>query len=221
MNTVYSVPLNACLFEGDINRCLEQLPASVVCALKSRPNKICVAGGFIRAVLAKETVKDIDIFVDSEQTARDVAAELRKPGVTNLETGKAITVLGYTVAPQVIYKWLFEHPRDVIEAFDFTIAQASFWWDCDHWTSHIHLDFYPDLQTKTLVYTDPRDNDDAGTFLRVLKFYRAGYGIDNDTLGKVLAGLCRGTSPEALLGTEEFLAQSFSRRFPHSSNGKY
>ena len=213
-----------CLRPDDINKCLNALPSQVRCALKAYPEKVCVAGGFIRAVVAGETPNDIDIFVDSERTAMQVASDLaiESPIGRIIKTGKAYTITGYEgPAPQVIFKWTFPHSREVIDAFDFTIAQAALWWDGNDWESNVGPNFYEDVAAKRLMLARPIENDYPGTFLRVLKFYRAGYAITNEALGEVLAGLCQGLRPETLLGTESHLSEAFAARFPQRSNGKY
>lgn len=203
------------LHSVDQGKCLDALPPVVCNVLRLHPNKVCVAGGFIRAIVADEDVNDIDIFVDSEETARAVADEIKPSGGRFYETGKAITIRGMgEPAPQVIYKWTFEHPRDVIAAFDFSIAQAAIWWNGTEWESVCDYYFYRDVKKKALHYASPKGNDAAGTMLRVLKFHKLGYSIGNEALSNILAAMCEGMRIEILAGTTASLAEAFEGRFP-------
>jgi len=225
------------LTHADLQFCLRRTPKKILEALKARPNRAYVAGGFIRSVIAREDVNDIDIFVPSRAEGESLANELvagrefkenKKPFH---ESANAFTVRGFFTTPQVIHRWTFEHPRQCIESFDFTIACAAFWWggplvpqrdnlgalgvgtnpQTGGWQSICDPRFYPDLASKRLIYRSPDRNEDAGgSLLRVLKFYQRGYRIPVDSLGAVIARFCQGLRLETLGGSEEFLATVFT-----------
>lgn len=211
--------MNLHILNHDLEHCIERLPAEVLQVLKT--HRCCVAGGYIRSTVKGETPKDIDIFVDSEATAHKIAAELRRPGAEIIETGKALTILGFSgPAPQVIFKWTFDGMSKVIDSFDFTIAQASFWWDRAGWDSRVSPNFYLDVRQNRLSFTSPKDNDTMGSLLRVLKFYRAGYAIDNDNLSEVLADAIW-EAGATLHDDKKSLKIDILTRLPLRGDGKY
>ena len=197
---------------NDLAWCLRRTPKKVLELLKLYPGKFCVAGGFIRSCIANEKVNDVDIFA-SDASYAALGADFLAEGKGNNGVGKgrihktdnAYTIFGYVTTPQIIHRWTFPDPRDVVPSFDFTIACAAFWWQDQklddtgsfyfpaHWTSLCDPDFYPDLAAKRLVYRSPERNEDAGgSLLRVLKFYSRGYRIPLDSMGAVIARLCQG-----------------------------
>jgi hypothetical protein len=218
------------LRQDDLDICLKGLPATVFEVLKE--SKCCVAGGYIRDTVAQiEIPKDIDIFTDSELSARMIATRLlygaaycRVNGRNKriVETGKALSVVGAYKGPtpQVIFKWVFEDMSKVIDAFDFTCCQAAFWWDGAKFVSRCAPTFYSDTESERLVYTSPKGNDPVGSVLRLLKLYRRGFDIDQNNLALVLASLCGEIEGAGnLVGTGIF--ESIHSRIPERFNGKY
>lgn len=215
------------LTHSDLQWCLRRCPKNILEALKARPGKAYVAGGFIRSCIAREEINDVDIFVPSKQMGKSLAQELAKKSKEGevsepkriFESDNAYTVFGYGITPQVIHRWTFENPSQCVESFDFTIACAAFWWSPGDpmmgvgpsWQSVCDERFYPDLAAKRLSYRSPIRNEDAGgSLLRVLKFYTRGYRIPVDSLGAVISRLCQGLRMETLAGTEDNLAQVFT-----------
>ncbi len=187
------------LTPSDLQWCLRRTPRKVLELLKTYPGLFCVAGGFIRSCIANEKVNDVDLFASSKfhasLGANYLAAKRGNDGApSRIHTSdNAHTVFGYQTTPQIIHRWTFPHPREVIPSFDFTIASAAFWWENGCWTSACHESFYADLAAKRLVYLSPIRNEDAGgSMLRVLKFYQRGYRIPLDSLAAVIARLCQG-----------------------------
>ena len=205
----------------DLQFCLRRAPKPVLELLKANPRTSCIAGGFIRAVVAGETVNDVDIFASSPQHAQNMAAFLAAYGVRDGEprrkvitTDNAYTIRGFRIDPQIVHRWTFSDIADVVPSFDFTIACAAIFW-CNRnnrWDSLIDPNFYADLAAKRLVYRSPDRNEDAGgSMLRVLKFYQRGYRIPLDSFGAVMARMCQGQRAETFLGPEKDLAACFTR----------
>ena len=192
------------LTRSDLQFILLRTPKVVLDALKQYGEKVCVAGGFVRSVIAREDINDIDLFVGSKEFAEVLASYI----TTNLpdrprvfRSDNAITIRprgGFAI--QIITRWTFPHPKAVIPSFDFTIARAVFWWQTDkqiegslvqegaHWESVCDPLFYPDLAAKRLIYCAPtRVEEVGGSMLRVLKFYQRGYRIPVDHLAAVIA----------------------------------
>jgi hypothetical protein len=206
----------------DLALCLKELPSGIFETLKDR--KCCVAGGFIRDIVAGiDKPKDIDIFTDSEASARIIADRLleRAPyrGLI-VETDRALTVVnGYRrPEPQVIYRWVFDDMSKVIDAFDFTICQAAFWWDNTKFVSRCAPTFYDDVPAQDLVYTSPGNNDSLSSICRLLKFTSRGHRINDHNLGALLADFVASTSGETLKGSG--IRESLEARLLNCNHGK-
>lgn len=184
------------LTKYDLAHATGRLPKKLADLLKRNPNKIIVAGGYLRSRITGEKVQDIDLFAPSKESAHLAAMEyahLQPNGAGIHETDNAFTVKGVYPTVQVIHRWTFSDPMAAIESFDFTIAKAAIWWNGAAWDSICHADYYADLAAKRLVYTSPlREEEAGGSLLRVLKFYQRGYRIPMESLGAVLARLFQG-----------------------------
>lgn len=198
----------------DLLWCVRRLPRPVVALCKAHPNDVFIAGGYIRSRITGERVNDVDLFVKNAASARTFALEVvggDDPVAAEKRlhtTANAITVKRIAPTVQFIHRWTFEHPTDIIQSFDFTIASAVLWWDGGNWRSTCHGTFYADLAAKRLVYLSPKRNEDAGgSLLRVLKFYQRGYRIPLDSMGAVIARLVMGVKGDGLLRGEEHAAK--------------
>lgn len=213
----------------DLQWCLRRTPHAVMELLKEKPSEVFLAGGFIRACITNEHISDLDLFVPSKDAATLAAAFLLRKikGATSTDTKNAITVHGAKIPIQIIHRWTYTRPDDLMRSFDFTIAMAGFWWDKGEeildtakdgsftvtlnivepqpgkWRSICHDRYYEDLAAKRLIYTSPIRNEDAGgSILRVLKFYQRGYRIPIDSLGAVIARLMSGVEVRDLTDQE-------------------
>lgn len=189
------------LNKHDLSWCVRRLPKAVRDLMKKK--HVVVAGGYIRACIANEKVNDIDMFCASAESAKQSALQLVGDDEKRLHTTEnAITIKGMTPSVQFITRWVFDNQEDVIASFDWTICQASFWWeresedednDKGKWRSHCSDDFYPDLAARRLIYTYPnRVEAPGGSLLRVLKYYQRGYRTTLDSLAGVVARAARG-----------------------------
>lgn len=200
---------NCELNEMDLKWCLRRLPSEVREELKSAEGKLILAGGFIRACVAGEEINDIDLLCSSKDKAKSVAERLNSESGKDVWTSdNAITVKKFSIPVQLIHRWTYDRPEDVIPSFDFTIAKAAIWYSSTiGWTSQVAETFYEDLAAKRLVYTSPERNEDAGgSILRVFKFYQRGYRIPLSSLGAVIARLCQAVD-FGNCGTEERTAE--------------
>jgi hypothetical protein len=163
--------------------------------MKERGQSLILAGGYIRSRISGEKPNDIDLFVSSKDTGQAIAYLLAKFKDDVVTTQNAFTIKGFRIPVQIIHRWTYEKPTDVVPSFDFTIARAAIWYDADSkkWLSYCDERFYCDLAAKRLTYCSPVRNEDAGrSLLRVLKFYQRGYRIPVDSLGAVVARLVNG-----------------------------
>jgi hypothetical protein len=197
------------LDHNDLRWCLLRAPKEVLVLMKKHPNDLMCAGGFIRGCIANEPLNDIDLFASTPELAKSYAQEFTG-GKAFYTTPNAYSVTkGVKLMTQFIHRWSYKEPAALLESFDFTIAQACFWWDVSgaggSWQSRCSERFYTDLAAKRLVYTAPQRNEDAGgSMLRVLKFYQRGYRIPLDSLGAVIARLCSGVHDDVLrINTDE------------------
>jgi hypothetical protein len=175
----------------DLQWALRRLPSKLLQLLKDYPNKVFVGGGYVRAIVANEPINDIDIFVPSKELGQ-AFSEILANGTKVFATDNAFTINSFKPSLQIIHRWTYETPTDLINSFDFTIAMGTFWHDGNGWKSACHDRFYADLAAKRLFYTSPNRNEDAGgSLLRVLKFYQRGYRIPLDSFGAVIARLVR------------------------------
>lgn len=192
------------LSHHDLQWILIRCPKRVLELLKAHPLRCFMAGGFIRACIAREPVNDIDLFCSSAEEAGSLAMELADNDPKRLyKTDNAITVRGYGLPIQIVHRWTFAVPEQCIRSFDFTIAAAALWAidskTENPWHSILHETYYADLAAKRLVYTAPDRNEEAGgSMLRVLKFYQRGYRIPLSSLGSVIARLFRGLPQEKI-----------------------
>jgi len=172
--------------------------------MEARPNRLFLAGGFIRSCIANEQINDVDLFVPSVEEGESLATRLAADDESRIHrTVNALTIKGHRPVLQVITRWTFDRPEDAIASFDFTIASAAIWHDGTIWRSTCHADFYADLAARRLVYLSPdREEEPGGTMLRVLKFYQRGYRIPLDSFGAVIARLHCAVRDEPLASNE-------------------
>ena len=203
----------------DFQWCLRRTPRRVLELLQEKPGAVFAGGGFVRAVIANESANDIDMFTTDKDSALSSARfllslkENEKPGRKIHESDNAFTVKGLRLPVQIIHRWVYTSPEQLMASFDFTIAMAGFWWEktgddieirrsmndepdevtnkkVGKWHSICDDHFYEDLAAKRLRYMSPQRNEDAGgSMLRVLKFYQRGYRIPLDSMGAVIARL--------------------------------
>lgn len=185
----------------DLNWAIRRLPKNLKDLMLSEDwqGRIFISGGYIRAIVAGETINDIDVFVNSKNDAELLAYKLCDDKKQVVQTDNAFTIKG-KLPIQIIHRWVFDKPEDVSNSFDFTICCAVIWYT-DKWNSFCDPNFYPDLAAKRLVYREPVRNEDAGgSMLRILKYYQRGYRIPLYSLAAVIARLVKGidTSKQSL-----------------------
>jgi hypothetical protein len=194
------------LTRTDLGFVVSRIPKDIRELVQNYPS-LNIAGGFIRATIAREKVSDIDLFGPDKSTLKMAAQELAltRKGRT-YETKNAITVLAYPRKPaQFITRWCFDSTEKLIESFDYTIAQAAIGMQIDGetgkhvWYGLCSDEFYPDLAARRLVYTAPRRAEDAGgSMMRLRKFLQRGYTIQAPSMAAVIARLMSGINLERL-----------------------
>jgi len=204
------------LLKEDLHHVVASMPKDLIELIKKYPS-LMIAGGFIRSVIAGERIIDIDIFGPSVTVLKQAAQEITISRKGRMhETANAITVLAPPRKPvQFITRWVYANDRDLVEAFDFTIAQTVILYlkerkpddiPTNEWTEPIGEwkgfcsdRFYEDLAARRLYYTSPiREEEPGGSLLRVRKFLMKGYTIQAWSLGMVIARLISKIEPERL-----------------------
>lgn len=216
----------------DLQFALLRAPKALLQVMKKPEwaNKVFVGGGYLRAIVAGEPVNDIDVFVTCKDDADRLAlallmaqekveftvcgkaADFAKSVKQRIyTTDNAVTLPGFKTTIQIIHRWTFTHPWEVINSFDFSICGAVFWWAGEAaeagtmagWQSLVLDRFYADLASKRLVYQAPARIEDAGgSLLRVLKYYAKGYRIPIDSMGSVMARMVCGVEPKKVMGID-------------------
>lgn len=188
------------ILKEDIKRCVNRLPKKLFNLMKERKETIFLAGGYIRSCISNEPINDIDLFVSSKDQA-ELYINLLADDFVIYRTEYAFTILGKKPNIQIIHKWTYAKPEDILPSFDFTIAKSVIWYDGENWIGLCDDRFYMDLAAKRLVYTSPKRIEEVGgSMLRVLKFYQRGYRIPLDSLGAVISRLITGINEDKLLG---------------------
>ena len=192
------------LIGPDLRKVTDSLPEEVLELLRA-DNGVYLAGGYIRAMLLEEEPKDIDLFFSYTNLAflYIYSSFLVNKGYSSFTTDNAITFRKQGCKPiQFITRWGTMGPSQLLESFDFTIAQACVCNTVDNsgFTSVVSDSFYRDILLKKLVYTSPKRNEErAGSFLRMLKFLKRGYTADDETIAKVIARASTNSIGESLV----------------------
>ena len=182
------------LNKEDLDWCIKRLPRKVEKLLKEYSCNLTIGGGYIRSCITGDELKDIDLFVNSSDTAKLVNQELLKEGQRTFKTKNAYTIFRGPKPPiQIINRWTYKRPEDVLNDLDFTICCASIWYENGRFHSAIHDQYYSDLAAKRLRYTEPnRIEECGGSLLRVLKYYNKGYRIMLTSFAKVISRMMMG-----------------------------
>jgi len=196
----------------DLKWALQRLPSKLKTVMKEPEWKgnIFVGGGYLRSIIANEIINDVDVFVKTKKEAELLSYKLCSDKKDVLKTDNAYTIKGKMVI-QIIHRWLFEKPEDVINSFDFTICCAVIYY-YENFDSFCDDRFYIDLSAKRLVYKCPVRNEDAGgSMLRVLKYYQKGYRIPLNSLGNVVARLVKSLdSSKTNMSNEQEIGKSIT-----------
>lgn len=181
------------LEDKDLRRIVMSLSFKVREAIRRNPEKVVLAGGYIRALVANELVHDVDLFVSSEKEAKSTCQGVKllfKPKDLCLSCDDKGTEV------QVVWRYPFKTPIDVPNQFDYTVSKAAVWFsEGDKNTPAgfrriCHERFYVDIARKVLVYDSIRDEEQATGFPRLLKYTTYGYSIEPESLAEVITRMC-------------------------------
>jgi hypothetical protein len=207
------------LNQRDVALCVSRLNPVLKDEMMNALNGVVVvAGGFVRSLVAGETVNDIDVFVTSDISVNVLTARMEKAGFNTSSSSNAKTLVsGDKIPVQIITRWMFGNTdkheelrkgddrdkvlaasmmlQDVINSFDFTVCQAGIICTPQGWMGICSDDFYEDLCAKRLVYTKPDRTEDAGgSMLRLLKYTSRGYRATLSSISAITARWLMGRS---------------------------
>lgn len=191
-----------CLSKSELNQVLLELPTVALVLMKDY--RLYLGGGFIRAILNNEEPKDVDLFFSDSYkfNFNDLSHLMESCGYSRLNTDNATTFKKPgNLDIQVITRWTYRNPCDMIDSFDYTIAQAGVYYNETYecFSSVVSLQYHEDVLNKKLRYTNvTREEEVAGSFLRMLKFLKKGYRIDDSSLASVVAR-ASGSDPETVM----------------------
>jgi hypothetical protein len=173
------------LREIDVRLVLSRLPDDVRALLET--NRLYLAGGFVRATLSATKPSDIDLFGSGGIEVMEPIAKTLT-GRSLIKTDRALTLIGAALPVQFVTGFTFESPYQLLDRFDYTVAQAAIWRDGEQWKSLASPDFYADLAARRLVYAGNNAIEDVGgSILRLRKFLSAGYSIRAASLARLCA----------------------------------
>lgn len=176
----------------DLNRVVRFLPLKIKSIMEQEfwRGKIFIAGGFIRDLVAGDKVNDIDLFVNNKAEAELLLSVLQGDKKV-ISTENAFTICE-RLPIQIIHRWTFQKPEEVLLSFDFSVCSAAIYYGDDGWKGICHERFYKDIASKRLIYLVPdREEAPGGSMIRILKFYKRGYNIPLNNLSKVVARMMK------------------------------
>lgn len=177
---------------------VSKLPPGVSETLQMNP-QLFIAGGFIRAVLTNEDIKDVDVFTTDLSVVESAVAFLIRQidhegyRIIEKKTQNTITVEIDGFPVQFVNNIAYASPLDCLDKFDFTICQAAMWSSDMEWHYHCYPAFLRDTMKKQLVYTAPeRIEAPGGSLWRATKFLHRGYSITQEEYAKLVVRLMQG-----------------------------
>lgn len=174
----------------DANKLFDSLPIQVKATLLKYQGKVFVGGGCLRDAILGDKPKDYDLFstATSQTEVRDYLKDKSMSYFTS-DNATSFYIKGQPTV-QLITKWTYVDAQQMVEDFDFTVNQIGLV-VIDNKPTVVYTDgFLDDIYTKTLTYTSPvRDENCAGSLMRMVKFLQRGYKIDKDNLAKLIGRL--------------------------------
>ncbi len=163
-----------------------------------------------------EEPKDIDLFAVREDVLLHAIDEFEwSPRFNKTTRPNSVEFAAYGVACKVqfVKRCFYPQHEQLIQSFDFTICQAYlFYTSREGWVGYCTEEFLRDFAERKLVYTAPtRDEDPAGSLLRVVRFLKRGFHISEADLAKVLARLFAAITPEPEPILQEKIQTQFRR----------
>lgn len=158
-----------------------------------------IAGGRFRS----ETSKDLDIFVrtedDVESTAnfflQELALEFNVTEEFRSENAIGLSVKSITPAAMALFRVeivtaVHGSPEEVISTFDFIPIMSALYWENDQLFVVEHEDAIRSRARQELTL-NPDYVENLNSLERLARYHKYGYSIPEETISKVMAGVCR------------------------------
>lgn len=206
--------------KNDLDWAVRRLPKDLKYRLEQNVGTLIIAGGYLRSIIGKEFVNDIDVFTSTKEDATLLADTLTDRN-RQFITDNAISFNVQGINVQIITKWNFQDAEGILQHFDFTVVQAAIWYNKTQtvWEGMVGKDFYQDLAAKRLSYTYPHmaGAEPGASLLRVLKYRDKGYTMPLPDLAEIISRLA-GVDNETVT---EKLKEIDPRAFPEAKLHKY
>ena len=202
-----------------VDAIVTSLPEEVRAALMDSNGALCLAGGYIRDFMLGEEPKDIDIFGTCEGEVMHAVEQFDwDQHYTKKTQANSVAFScwnGQKKTVQFVTRSYYADHDALIRSFDFTICQVCVFYDglpIRSWIGFCTEGYLHDFVERALVYTQPeRDEDPAGSLLRVVRFLKRGFTISEEELSKVLARMCAAIIPETELILRDKIQGQFRR----------
>lgn len=181
----------------DVRKVVMSLPDKTRELIRRHPTKAVLAGGYIRAIVTGEPTRDIDVFFATKSDAKRYIEDSDLSKIEERDFHYYGEEKGQEV--QAIWRYPFNIPVDVPNAFDYTIVKAAVWFEDGKnpgFKSACHERFYRDLARKELVYICDREIEQNSGFPRLLKYVSYGYKIGPESLAEIITKLCLSLDPD-------------------------
>lgn len=189
---------------------VRKLPAEVHNTLLNSDGKVVLAGGYLRAVLMHQKIRDIDLFVadGDRSTAEAVTTKILAEGNAQCHAKKVMSLYkGFTTGPvaftlesdvlpvQVCWGRKFSSPANLIEGFDLGPSQACLYYLSGYgWEAFGTDAFWTDINNLSLTYLNCSSIKGMYTSgARILRYLKYGFKMDSHNLQKWLEDTAEAT----------------------------
>jgi hypothetical protein len=161
-----------------------------------------IAGGCFKNLFQAQKPKDIDIFFRSSgdyAQAKDLFDRKSYRYVSLYTSEKANGYYDkYTDTKVDLVFAKFGSIEEILDSFDFTVAQMAYEGDVLHGAVTYHSAFHVDLFQKRLHINDRAYDDPCGLLKRVMKYVSYGFTLSDDKLIRILNAI-RGMEQDVTL----------------------
>ncbi|MGG0793772.1 hypothetical protein ABE137_07170 [Brevibacillus laterosporus] len=147
--------------------------------------KAYIAGGTITSLFCNRDINDLDVYFRNEESMIDFLESLWDETDTYVVslTKKSILLLKNSLHIQLIHDRVYESPKEIFKAFDFTVCMGCYDFDTDSFI--LHEDFLRHNAQRQLTF-NPDTLYPVVSALRVQKYEDKGYEISKTEFLKIM-----------------------------------
>ncbi|MED1665701.1 hypothetical protein [Brevibacillus laterosporus] len=147
--------------------------------------KAYIAGGTITSLFCNREINDLDVYFRNEESMIDFLESLWDETGTYVVslTKKSILLLKNSLQIQLIHDRMYESPKEIFKAFDFTVCMGCYDFDTDSFI--LHEDFLRHNAQRQLTF-NPDTLYPVVSALRVQKYEDKGYEISKTEFLKIM-----------------------------------